>query len=190
MDIGRAHGGHLPALHVADAAIGMEHEDVHPLAPGHGIDRRAAGIATGGADDGQVIVAPGEEMLEQLAEQLQRHVLEGERGAVEQLQQPLLLVELLERRHRDMAETAIGARAQFAQLVLAQARGDERQHHPHRQLDIGEARHAGDLGLAETRPFARQIEPAIAGEPSQGDPFEIERLGASACGDIFHGQRA
>jgi hypothetical protein len=36
-----------------------------------------------------------QEFLEQQAQQLQRHVLERQRGAVEQLQQPLLLVNCL-----------------------------------------------------------------------------------------------
>ena len=50
----------------------------------------------------------GEETLEQQAEQLQRDILERERRAVEQLEQPVALVELDERRDRGMGEAAIG----------------------------------------------------------------------------------
>ena len=92
----------------------VEHEDIDPLAPGDRIYCRAARIAAGGAYDGQVILALEQKMLEQAAQQLQRHVLEGERGPVEQFEKPVLLVELHQRRHRRMAEAAIGSLAQIA----------------------------------------------------------------------------
>ena len=90
-------------------ALGVEHEDIDLGAARHGIDRRRAGIARGRADDGQVLASPrAEEFLEQQAEQLQRDILEGQRRPVEQFEQPLLFVELLERRDRLVGEAAIG----------------------------------------------------------------------------------
>ena len=57
VDVGGQHRGHLAALDVADAALGVEHEDLHSLAPGHRIDRRRSGIAAGRAHDRQRGVA-------------------------------------------------------------------------------------------------------------------------------------
>ena len=81
-----------------------------------------------------------EELLEQPAEQLQRDVLERERRAVEQLEQPLALVELPERGDRGVGEAAVGLGAELAQLVLGQAVADERQHDARGELGVGQAR--------------------------------------------------
>jgi hypothetical protein len=64
------------------------------------------------------VVAADQEFLEQQTEQLQRDVLERERGAVEQLEQPVAVVELDERRDRGMREAAIGLGAQAAQFLF------------------------------------------------------------------------
>jgi len=39
MHVGRTHRGHLAALNLAYASLWVKHEDVHPFAPGHRIDR-------------------------------------------------------------------------------------------------------------------------------------------------------
>src|SRR3546814_1220192 len=84
---------------VADPTLGMEHEDADMLAPRHRLDRRRAGIARCRADDRDVGPAAREEGLEKLAEQLQRDVLERQRRPVEQLQQPVAMVELRSEEH-------------------------------------------------------------------------------------------
>jgi hypothetical protein len=152
VDVGREHRRHLAALHVGHAALGVEHEDVDAVPPGNRIDRRAAGVARRRADDRQMRIAAGEELLEQQPEQLERHVLERQGRSMEQLEQPVALVELYQRRHRGMREPAIGLGAQRTELVLAQVAGDERQHHPYRRLDIGEPGQLGDLLAREARP--------------------------------------
>ena len=88
MDVGRGDGGHLAALHLGDAALGIEDEDVDGVAVAAGLDGRRAGVARGGADDGDAPAPLLQRMVEERAEQLQGIVLEGERGPVEQLQQP------------------------------------------------------------------------------------------------------
>ena len=85
--VGRQHRRHLPALHLAHPAARMQHEDVDGFAVAHRLDRRRAGVARGRADDGRVGVPLAQRVVEHQAEQLQRHVLEGERRAVEQLEQ-------------------------------------------------------------------------------------------------------
>ena len=89
----------------------MEHENVDLLAPRHGVDRRRPGIARRRADDGQVIVTARQEAFEQLSQQLQRDILERQGRAVEQFEQPMLMIELHQRHDRLMAEPAIGGGA-------------------------------------------------------------------------------
>ncbi len=189
VDIGRAHGGHLAALDIADAALGMQHEYLDPVEPRHRIDRGASRIAAGCPDDGQAAILAREELLEQQAEQLQRYVLEGERGAMEQFEQPLPLVELGQRGHGRMGEAAIGLGGQFAQPLGRQAIADEGLHHPRGQFAVGQTAHRGDFVMREARPLCRDIEPAIAGQTGERDAGEIERRSAAAGGDIFHRDR-
>src|SRR3546814_15958270 len=81
-------------------------------------------------------VTARQEPLEQEAEQLKRHILEGECRPVEQLQQPVAMVKLHQRRDTRMVEPAIGLGAQVAKLVLAQRIADERGHHGNRSFHI------------------------------------------------------
>ena len=50
----------------------------------------------------------GQDMVEQAPQHLHRHVLEGERRTVEQLEQPVMGAELLQECYRRMAEPRIG----------------------------------------------------------------------------------
>ena len=86
MDIGGRRRRHLPLLHRRDPAMREEDEDVGAVAAGEGVDRRAAGIARRRADDGRALAALGEHMVHQPRQKLHRHILEGERRAVEKLQ--------------------------------------------------------------------------------------------------------
>ena len=186
VDVGREHGGHLAPLDIADPAIRVEHEDIDPIASCDGIDRRRTGIAAGRTDNSQVIAAARKERLEQQAEQLQRHVLESQRWAVEQFEQPMLFVELLERGHGGVRELAIGALAQAAQFVFGQAAFDKGQHHPRGKLGIGQSAHCRDLFGRELGPCRGHIEPPIRSQPGERSAFEIERRGAAASGNVFH----
>ncbi len=58
-----------------------------PVLAAHRVLGRRAGVARGGAEDVDGLAALREHVLEQVAEQLHRHVLEGERGPVGQLEQ-------------------------------------------------------------------------------------------------------
>ncbi len=186
MDVGRAHRGHLAALDLAHPAFRVEHEDVDPIAPGNRVNCRRAGVARSCADDRQPLIPLRQEFLEQQAEQLQRHVLERQRRAVEQLQQPLALVELDEWRYGLMREAAVGFPAQLEQAFAREAVADERLHYARGKLSIGQAGHRGDFGLGKPRPFARDVEPAIGSQAGERRAFEIERRGASSGRDVIH----
>ena len=83
------------------------------------------GIARGGADDGDPLLALGQEMLVKPAQKLQGHVLEGQSRPVEQLHQPEPGVDLAERRHRLVAEAGIGLGHDPGKIRLADPAAQE-----------------------------------------------------------------
>ena len=56
----------------------------------------------------RALAARGQRMIHQPRQELHRHVLEGERRAVKQLEHERVGVDLDERRHRRMPERAVG----------------------------------------------------------------------------------
>ena len=88
-------GRHLPALHVRDAAVRIEDEDIDLIEAPESLDRRAAGVARGRADDGRALAARRQHMVHQARRELHRHVLERERRAVEELEHEQVVVELV-----------------------------------------------------------------------------------------------
>jgi hypothetical protein len=86
------------------------------------LDGGAAGVAGGGAHNGGAPAAGLQHMVHQAREELHRHVLEGERRAVEQLLKEEVRIELDEGRHGRMPEAAIGVaqhRPQHVPIDLA-----------------------------------------------------------------------
>ena len=83
---------HLQLLQGRDAGVGIVDADAGVGAIGEAVERRHAGVAAGRHQDEEVEVggAPGVRLLERLAEvqrhALQRHVLEGQRGPVPELE--------------------------------------------------------------------------------------------------------
>jgi hypothetical protein len=73
------------------------HEDPHALLAAHRVFGGAAGVAGGRAQDVQLLAAAAQFVLEQVAQQLHRHVLEGQRRAVGQGFQHDALFQLLQR---------------------------------------------------------------------------------------------
>ena len=65
----------------------MQHEDIDIGQSAQGGDGRRAGIARGRRHHGGAAAAPRQRAGEQPSQNLQRDVLEGESGAVKQLQQ-------------------------------------------------------------------------------------------------------
>lgn len=95
MHVGVQHRGHLGLLDGADLALRVHDEDRHILLAAQTIDGSRARVAARGANDGQVLlvalglalIPPHEEVFEQVAQELQGDVLEGEGRAVEQFKQ-------------------------------------------------------------------------------------------------------
>ena len=93
-----------------------EHDGVDPLRAAEGLDGCAAGVAGGGAHHGDALAAGGEHPVHQPRHQLHGHVLEGEGGAVEKLENPKVSVDLDERGHGRVAEAGIGVAGERQQL--------------------------------------------------------------------------
>ena len=85
-----------------------QHDGVDALGAAEGLDGRAAGVARGGADDGDALAAGSQHAVHQPRQQLHGHVLEGQRRPVEQLQHPQVAVDLDERGDGRVAEAGIG----------------------------------------------------------------------------------
>ena len=60
----------MPPLHVGDAALREQHEDVGALAPAERFDRGAAGVARGRDHDGGALAARREDVIHEPAEEL------------------------------------------------------------------------------------------------------------------------
>ena len=156
-------------------------------APGAGLDGGGAGIAGGRADDRDRPAAFLQKMLEQVAQQLQRDVLEGERRPVEQLEQPVVGVELAQGRHGDVIEAGICLVDQSAQLGLAQGTFDERGENGRGDLLIGSAAQGVQPVAIEARPALRQIKAAVGGKPIQQGLLEVARRHAAAAAHVADG---
>ncbi|KPM74675.1 hypothetical protein AOG27_20945, partial [Pseudoalteromonas lipolytica] len=76
-DVVRQHRGHLAALYLRDPVVGVEDEDVEVVAVAAALDGGRAGVAGGRPHDHRPLAALLQEVVEDAAQQLQRHVLEG-----------------------------------------------------------------------------------------------------------------
>lgn len=105
MNVGVKHRGHLSLLDGADLALGVHNEYADVLLASKTIDSGRASVTAGRTNNSQVfpllaglilaLVPANEEVLEQIAQELQSNILESESWAVEQFQQVevLFLVE-------------------------------------------------------------------------------------------------
>ena len=189
MDVGGEHRRHLATLDVAHPPLGVEHEDLDARAARQRVDRRRSGVAAGRSDYRQLIVPAGQETFEQQAEELQRDVLEGEGRAVEQLEQPVVRVELNERGHRGVAEPAVRPLAHRAQLGFGERVADERGHDPDRGLGVGQAAQVRDLIPGQRRPRFGHVQSAVARETGERRRAEIEDRRGAAGAVVAHDRR-
>ena len=186
MHVGLGGRGHLPALHLRDAAVRIQDEHVHAVEAAERLDRGRAGVAAGGADDRHALVPAGQHMLEHLPDQLHRHVLERQRRPVEQFQQEVVGADLLHRAARGVAEGGVGARDDGAERVLGEGVGHERAHDAERDLLVRQPRQRRDLGLGHRGPGLGHVQAAVAGQPAQHRLLEAQRGRLPACRDVSH----
>ena len=94
---------------------------------GEGVDGGGAGVARGGADDGHLLAAPRQDLVEHRGQQLHREVLEGQGRPMEQLEQPAVAGEMAQGCGGGMVEVGIGAPGQPQQVGLVEAAHGERR---------------------------------------------------------------
>ena len=92
---------------------------------------------------------------------LQREVLEGERGAVEQLLQPEVGPELDQRRGGGMVEAGVALLRDAHERRTREGAAGEARHDGRRHLGIGPAAQAFEGGGIERRPALGQVEAAV-----------------------------
>ena len=186
VDVVALDGGHLATLHFGHAVVRVQDEDVDVLAGLAAFDGRRAGVAGGGADDHHALVALGQHVVEQATQQLQGEVLEGQGRAVEQLQHPLVAVQLTQRRHGAVGEHRVGVFEDLLEVGVRDAAGHERAHHPEGQLVVRQAGPGGDLLDGETRQVFRYVQTTVAGQAGEQHVFEIQGRRLATGTDIAH----
>ncbi|MCY1437300.1 hypothetical protein D9M71_534570 [compost metagenome] len=164
----------------------MHDEDVDVLAGLAAFDGGRTGVTGGGAHDHHTLAALAQHVVEQTAEQLQGEVLEGQGRAVEQLQHPLVAVQLAQRRHGVVGEAAVGLFEDLLEVGITDAAGHEGTHHAERQFVVRQAGPGGDFFQGEARQVFRDVETAVAGQASQQHVFEVQGGSLAAGTDIAH----
>ncbi|MNP30192.1 hypothetical protein D3C76_1232560 [compost metagenome] len=186
MDVFAEDGRHLPALHFRHTLVRVQDEDVDVVATAATFDGGRTGITAGGANDHHALAALDQHVVEQAAEQLQGEVLEGQGRAVEQLQHPLVAVQLAQRRHGVVVEDAVGFLEDLLEVGIGDAAGNERAHHAEGQFVVRQAGPGGDLLDGEARQVFRHVEAAIAGQAGEQHVFEVQRGRLAAGTDVAH----
>lgn len=174
MDIRVQHRRHLAALHRRRAPVRVQHDDVDMLRARNRRDPGRARIARRRSDDGDAFAALGQHIVEQLADELERVILERERGAVEQLQRPQIGVELLQRRDGLMGEVRVGLARQPRQVGIGDRPADIRLQHREGGLVIALAAQGAPFGGRELRPSLGHVQTAVARQPCEQHVVEGE----------------
>ena len=186
---------HLRALEGTHPAGRREHEHAQVLAAAHGVFGGAAGIPRGGTDDVQPAVLFEQRVLEQPAQQLHGHVLEGQRGAVGELldvQRALRVRGRLQRHQgRDVFGAEDGRRVglvdQAFQVVGRDVIAVARQH-LEGQVGVGQAAPRLQRGVVDLRDAGRHHQAAIGRQAAEQDVGETLGGHAAPGGQIFHGR--
>ncbi len=129
-----------------------------------------------------------EHMLEEVADQLHRDVLERERRAVGAGEQVQVVLERPERRDLGRAEhlLRVGALGKRLQLPAREIVGEEAQD-LEGELRIGQVAQRVQLRPRDPRPLLGHGEPAVRGEALEQDVGEGLVRGVAASRYVFHG---
>ena len=179
--IGRIHRGHLLALHIAHATLRIQDDDVDVVATLHAVDGGRTGVATRGPHDHEALATLGENVIEQTTHQLQGHVLESERGTVEQLHDPLVGVDLHERHRGRMTKRSVRLATHREQRGRVDLVADVRLHHGVREFGV-----AAERKFGQRRILGGNVQTAVSRQTSEQNVVEPEFGCPTARGDVTH----
>ena len=106
--------------------------------------------------------------------------------AVEQLQDPLIAIQLAQRCDGVVGKHAIGFFQNLFKVRIRNATGDERAHHPEGQFVVRQAGPRSDFFLGEAWQVLRHVQAAVSGKACQQNVFEIQGRCLAAGADITH----
>ena len=175
---------HLRALDVADAAVGIEHDDARARHIAEAFQRRLARVAAGGGEDGDFVrhaelFARSDDQPRQHG---QRHILECGRRPAEQFEH----IAIADGNHRRQLVgfkfAAVGALDQLIHFARGEVRkqlADDRG----RDLD---GRHVQQVGGADLHSgeVERRVQPAVRRDSAQNG-LRAGRRGASASSAVI-----
>ena len=118
VNIGIKHRRHLATLHIGDAALRMQDENIRRVAALECLDCGGTCVAGSRADDRDTPAALCQNMVEKAREDLHRHVLEGQCRSVKKLEQPVIRTCLPQRHNCAVAETRICGGDHFLKICL------------------------------------------------------------------------
>ena len=121
-----------------------------------------AGVAGGGGDDVELAARLGQDVFEEVAEELERDVLEGEGGPVEEFED-VDGADLPDGRDFGVAERGVAAIDDSAQGVCRDVVGEE-PHDFEGEIRVAEIRPSGET-IRDVGEALGQEEAAVAGEP-------------------------
>jgi len=126
-------------------------------------------------------------VLEEIAEELQRDVLEGERRPVGEAEEMEASLELFHRRDVLAAEDLFRVSRGYEPLQVACGDVGELRQDRERELRVAHAAHGGEIGCTQSRKLLRHEEPAVRRETLEQDLGERLRLRPAAGADVAHG---
>ena len=189
---------HLRGLETAHLAVRAQHEDAHTALAAHRIFGAGAGVAAGRAEDVERLTGLGQRVLEQVAEQLHRHVLKGECRAVGEFEQVQPRLQRVER--SDLAGVRAGHRvaihrrgvgaAEDGAQVIGRDVGDEARQHRKGQVGVVEPAHRLEFGGGKAQVISRHGQTTIGHQAAEQGVGEGECRRLAAGGDVLHGWAA
>ena len=175
-------GGHLATLHGRDPVERVQDHQVDAGLVGEGVDGGGARVAAGRRDQGQALARGFQRLARQRRGQLHGQVLEGGGRAVEQFQQPQVVLQLHQGRDGRLIETGDQLFQRTVERPSRQGLAEIGRHGSLGDLFIGLAGRPGRG--AQRRPGRGHVEAAVGGDAAQQGVGEIGRGGVAARGDI------
>ncbi len=186
-DVVCAGAGHLTLLERRGAAVGIKDENGGAGFAEQAVDGRRAGVAGGGAEDVDRLVADLALVLVQVAQQLEGEILECERRPVEELQHVGALVELDEWCDVRVGELGVRLGDDGAQRFLRDVRREVFEE-LEAELRVVQFFETGELP-AEVGQRLGQVEAAVGREAGGDGVGEAEYWGLAAGGEETHGEK-